>query len=263
RVFREEEVVDLTLLNVVKKRNLISKLGIIDNYLPEEAAKLNWFQRRAPERTVSNWPDEEKEIFFRAAAILIENIKELNEGLYFEDLVIPRREIILPTTPYRISLSYDRVKAIEVLARSEGIIRGRDNVDEDLVKLLQEASGSDLRAFADHIEGTGREAKDHKEIVAELDELYSRLSPGRPPLRSLASYAAVYRALDRADIDFKTIATFFSTNLHEGYLVEGSPEIGLFRKDLSDFTKSSLSLGERARRLKALEDKWQAMNVED
>ena len=58
-----------------------------------------WLQRRYPERSVYYWPQHEKEIYYKAAAIVIENIKELNPDLDYEELVLPRREIVLPTTP--------------------------------------------------------------------------------------------------------------------------------------------------------------------
>jgi Flp pilus assembly secretin CpaC len=257
--FTESEVVDLTLLNIVKKRELVSKLGILDSYFPIESDILGWFQRRMPERTVRNWTDEEQEVFFRAAAIVIENMKQLNEGLTFHDIVLPRRELIVPTSPYRISLSYDSVKNLQTLGVQTVFRDGRVEVNEDLVKALRSAASDDLRSFATFLEKKERRAEDHKELLGELERLDKSLSPAAKPLTELP-YPEVWRTLAAARIDFGTLATYFQTNLMDRYALSGSPDVGLFVIDFAEFHQSSVDLKERARRLKELDKRWEGLN---
>ncbi|MBN1441218.1 MAG: hypothetical protein JXA90_00850, partial [Planctomycetes bacterium] len=260
RVFTEEEVVDLTLLNIVKKRRLISKLDVLNSYIPSEAEKLWWWQRNWPEYWVSkSWSESEQEVFFRAAAILIENVKELNEGLTFDDIVVPRREIVLPTSPYRITLSYDKVKALQTLG-AQYLRSGRVDLDQGAIDLVKQAGGRNLRNFADFLERKKRGAEDHGNLLIELKKLYTGLYPESNALEGIA-YADVYRELQRANIDFTAIATYLQTSFDKEYVVSGAPDVGLFPADLSGFLESTLTLTQRGRRLKELDQKWRQMST--
>jgi len=259
KIFTEEQVVDLTLLNIVKERELVSKLGIIDDYIGEGAKDLSWIQRKWPERTVHSWPDDRKEIYFRAAAIVIENVKELNPDLNFEEIVTPRREIILPTTPYRISLSYDKVKTLQ--QGYEPYLRGvKMELTEKTVGMMWDASGRSLREFADFLATRNRKAEDHGEMLPELKRMHSGQNPTSNALEGIP-YPAVYRQLAGANFDFVSVATYFRENLANRYQVTGVPDVGLFERDLKAFIEASVSLHQRAKTLMELEDRWQQLNT--
>lgn len=261
-VFSEEDVVDLTLLNIVKKRQLVSKLDILDAYLGDEASSLNWIQRQWPESTVADWPDDRKELYFRAAAICIENIKELNPDVTFDELVLPRREIVLPSSPYQISLTFDRVKRIQKLGIGL-VLRGeRVELAEKHVELVRQSAGRSLRTFAEFLDKRERKSEDHGELPQELERLYKGLQPEGAKLE-LKTYPDLFRELEAAKLDFVSIATFLTTNLKERYEVSGRPDVGLFPTDLKDFLETSTSLLKRAKELKALEERWELVNSEE
>ncbi len=254
RPFTEKDVVDLTLLNIIKQRELVKKLGILDDYLGDSTTELSWVQRTWPERTVKWWSERDQEVYFRAAAIVLENVKELNPDLDYDELVLPRREIVLPTTPFRISLSYDRVKSLQNL--SKPILRGqRVELSESTLILLREAGGKSLRDFADFLAARERAAEDHAELIVELNRLYHSLYPASDALGALA-YPDVFRELSAQNLDFMSLATYFQENLDGRYRTLGRPDIGVFDEDVRLFLESSLSLFKRAKRLRELEVKW-------
>jgi Flp pilus assembly secretin CpaC len=260
-IFTESEVIDLTLLNIVKKRELVTKLGVFNEYVPEEANKLGWLQRRYPERSVYYWPPEEKEIYYKAAAIVIENIKELNPDMDYEEIVLPRREIVLPTTPYRMALSYDKIKIFA--DKGAPVLReGEIRVTEETVKLVREVGMKrGMRQFADYIRRSEIKAEAHGELRHELQRLYSSNLP-QSTAADTDDYAEVFQALADARIDFITLAGFFRENLRGRYKATEAPDIGLFEYHLKDFVASAVSISERAKRLIKLEDQWQSMSTE-
>ncbi len=261
--FTEQEVMDLTLLNIVKKRKLVSKLNIFDEYMPDEAAKLTWLQRRFPERSVYYWPDHEKEIYFKAAAIVIENIKELNEPLEYDDIVVPRREIVLPTTPYRMTLSYDKYKT---LAEKGGrVLRAGESreLSAATIDLLRRvAEKRTVRHFADYVRRNGIESADHGEFASEVRKLYQKLMPASDAINT-DDYGEFFEVLARARINFLTMATYFQENLEERYLATGAPNFGSLETDLEEFVETTVTISQRARRLRELEQKWTALTTED
>jgi type II secretory pathway component GspD/PulD (secretin) len=261
RVFSEEDVLDLTLLNIVKKRELVSRLKIFDEYLGDEAKQLSWCQRRSPEKTAKDWPEHQQLLYFRAAAICVQNIKELNPDLTFEEIVLPRREIVLPTTPYRISLSFDRVKALQYMGAPTVLRTGRVDLDQNLVNLMRQASGRSLRAFGEFLEQKQRQAEEHGDMLAEIKRLYRGLHPEDNSLEGM-SYPDVYRKLESAQMSFVSLAAFFQASL-DGYQLSRVPDVGLFGADLEAFLKASISLTQRARDLRELDVKWRTMNRDD
>jgi Flp pilus assembly secretin CpaC len=257
--FQPDQILDLTLLNIVKKRELVSKLNVLEDYLGDDAAELSWIQRKWPEATAKDWPEKEQELYFRAAAICIDNIKDLNPDLTYEELMMPRREIVLPTSPYRISLSYDRVKSLQQ-AGAPLIFRGEYvALDQTVVEMLKDASGRSLRNFADFLERRERKAEEHVEMLAEIKRFYRNMQPESNALEGI-SYPDVYRALERAGLDFLSLASHFQTSLDERYVATTPPDVGLFKKDLEAFLKTAVGLVQRARELKELEEKWQKLN---
>ncbi len=255
RVFTEDEVIDLTLLNIVRERELVSKLNIFDNYLVDAARSLSWIQRKYPESTARSWSPRDQEIFFRAAAIVIENVKELNNDLSYNEIRTPRREIILPTTPYRISLSYDKVKTLQALGTAL-VLRGeRVELTEQTILLLRGASGRSLRDFADFLEARKRKAEDHGELLTELKRLYSGQGGSDGSIENI-SYPQVFRQLGKANYDFMSLATYFQENLANRYRTIGAPDTGALEVDLKVFLEASISLTQRGKRLMELDDKW-------
>ncbi len=252
--FSKEEVVDLTLLNIIKQRELISKLGILDDYLSDALSDLNWLQRKWPERTVGWWSARDQEVFFRASAILIENIKELNSDLTYEELTLPRREIVLPTTPFRISLSYDQVHELQLLGAP--LLRGeRVELDEETLGVLREAGDRSLLDFAEFLERRQTKAEDHGELIVELKRYYGGLRPDSSKLESIA-YAEIYRELAAEKVNFTGLATYLRENLATRYRDFGAPDVGSFAQDVTLFLKSSVTLFHRGKRLRQLETKW-------
>ena len=258
--FTESEVIDLTLLNIVKKRELVTKLGVFNEYLPEEASKLGWLQRRYPERSVYYWPDEEKRIYYKAAAIVIENIKELNPDMDYEEIVLPRREIVLPTTPYRMSLSYDKIAVFD--KKGAPVLRGENRVSDKTVQVVREVGMKrGMRQWADYVRRNDIQADRHGDLRNELERLYISIVPQETGIDT-DGYAEVFQALADARIDFITLASFFQENLNDRYKATGYPDIQYFEADLRSFDESAVSISERARRLIELEDQWQTMSTE-
>jgi Flp pilus assembly secretin CpaC len=256
--FSESEVIDLTLLKIVKERKLVSKLGIFDEYLPVESAKLGWLQRKFPERSVRYWKPEKQDVYFKAAAIIIENIKELNPDLTYRDLVTPAREIVLPTTPYRMTLSFDNIKVLK--ERGQEVLRGeRVELSPATVEILKEAASSrSFKEFADFVEKAGIKEENHGQLRAELERLRKKLHPERPDIAA-RSYPEFLRKLADQQIDFMVLATYFEENLAERYATTGAPNIGTLEKDLVAFLKSLVSISQRAKRLRALDTRWSAV----
>ena len=261
RIFEESEIVDLTLLNIIKKRELVSKLHIFEDYLGESSSKqLNWIQRRWPERTVKGWSEGEQENYFRAAAVVLENIKELNPDLTFAELVLPRREIVLPTTPYRISLTFDRVKALQKSA-SPFLLRGaRVELGPATLELLRGVGRRPLASFEDYLVRKKREAPDHGELLAELKRLYLTQYPESDELEGVP-YPGVYGVLGRAGMNFVTLAAYFGENLSHRYRTIGAPDVGMLEEDLRAFDAASISLAQRGRNLQDLQSKWDQMQA--
>jgi hypothetical protein len=259
-LFSEQEVLDLTLLNIVKKRELVSKLKIFEEYIPEEANKLGWLQRRWPERSVFYWPQDEKVIYYKAAAIVIENIKELNPDLDFDEIMIPRREIVLPTTPYRMSLTYDKYKTYEKAGAP--ILRSSVRLSDATVALLRDVGlKRSVRQFADYLERHKIDAERHRGLRQELELLHSRLVPGSNAAQT-DNYPELWKALAAARIEFVALATFFQESLNDRYLARGAPEIGEFEEDLRAFERATVTIGQRAQELIELEKKWETMGGE-
>ena len=259
-VFTEDEVIELTLLNIVKQRQLISKLDILEEYIPDEAAKLSWLQRKYPERSVYYWSEHKKEIYFKAAAIVIENIKELNHPLTYEDVVMPRREIILPTTPYRMTLSYDKYKTLQ--EKGTPVLRGeRVELSEATVALLRDVGYQrSIRQFASYVEKNGIKVEDHGEVHSELTRLYLKITPDSDTINK-DNYVEFFGELAEARIDFVTMATYFQENLDERYRITGRPDVGRFEQDLANFVKTTVTITERAKRLEELEKKWNVLTT--
>ena len=268
--FTEEDVVDLTLLNIVKRRQLVTKLEMLRDYLGErELSELSWMQRKWPEGTVQDWPEEDKPLFFKVAAICIENLKELNPTISFQELSLPRREIVLPNSPYNITLSYDRVKKVQSLGLQQ-VFRGeRVELEAAHIELVRRAISHSLRAFGDFLErqerkdGTrGREAEDHGIFRDELLRLCGGAGKDDEALKKIP-YTELFRALEKENLSFDSIATFFETNMKERYDIEGAPDVGAFPSDLEAFLKTTVSLKNRARKLQDLDDRWIMVNTDE
>ena len=268
--FSEMDVVDLTLLNIVKRRQLVTKLELLKDYLGgEELSKLTWMQRKWPEGTVQDWPEEDKPLFFKVAAICIENLKELNPTLSFAELSLPRREIVLPNSPYNISLSYDKVQRVQSLGLQQ-VFRGeRVELEAAHIELVRRANGHSMRAFGAFLErqkrkdgATGREAEDHGIFKDELLRLYSGLGKDSSALKELP-YTELFSAIEKENLSFDSIATFLATNMKERYDIEGAPDVGAFPADLEAFLKTTVSLKSRAKKLQDLEDRWLLVNTDE
>ena len=65
------------------------------------------------------------------------------------------------------------------------------------------------------------------------------------------------------NIEFTSLATYLQENMTSRYELLGLPDVGVLDEDIQLFIESSLSLFERARRLRELNEKWNRMGSED
>jgi hypothetical protein len=94
QTYTEEELVDLTLLHIVREHHLVTKLDVFGRY--GAPAELSASQRLDPDGTLEEWPREHREHYYGAAAIVIAAIRELNPELDLQSLLMPGRKIALP-----------------------------------------------------------------------------------------------------------------------------------------------------------------------
>ncbi len=257
--FTREEVVDLSLLHIVKQRNLVQKLEVLAEYMPDKASQLSWWQRRWPDKTVQNWSSDDQQIYYEAAAHVIETIKNLNRELSYTELVKPRREIILPTSPHRVSLTYNDLKTY--YERGTIALRGEDELDAELKEDIKRASTHTFHQFARYIERVGVPAEAHGELRTELLKLHTKLFPEEGDLKTL-EYHDLFRELGDRGIDFMALYTYFTEN-EARYKDRGNPRLGQLKTDLKTFLRMSVSTSEKAKELKELDERWQGLNVGD
>ena len=62
--------------------------------------------------------------------------------------------------------------------------------------------------------------------------------------------------LAKNQIDFMVIATYLKENLSERYRTMGPPNIGNFLNDLDSFSKTSVSITQRAKHLREMDERW-------
>ncbi|MFN0056911.1 MAG: type II secretion system protein GspD [Planctomycetota bacterium] len=257
--YTPEQALDLTLLNIVKRRELVRKLRILDEYIGEAALTLGLFKRSYPEKSVRYWPTEERKLYYQAAAIVVENIKSLNPDLNYDEIVRPRREIVLPTSPYHVSLSFDKLKTFyekggEVLMRSGGA-----QLSDNTIKLLSELSGHDLREFADFVDTAARKREDHGVFVEELERYATGLFPELAGAPAATTYGDALRAWSTKGISFVGIATHLKNRL-DGQFSTQPPRLGRLEEDLLRFASRSVSLVELGQRLMDLDNRWEQIN---
>lgn len=256
--FTEEQVFDMTLMNIVRRRELIRKLKIIEDYLPEANRTLSSYKRTYPEKSIRGWSKKERDIFFRAAAILVENIKSLNPGLTYDDLVAPRREIILPTSPYHVSLSYDKLRTYYEKG-DVVLLRGEDRpLSSDTIGALSQLSGRTLREFGSYMELTGRTEDQHGALREELTRYYRSIYPAGMNVEGL-DYPAFFEVLGESGIDFLGIATYLSSRL-ETQFRDDPISLGAFEEDLGSFANRSVTLDELGERLETLDERWEQLS---
>lgn len=256
--YTPSDVLDLTLLNIVKQRELVKKLKIFDEYLADESTQLSLYKRSFPEKSVRYWSEEEQRIFFQAAAIVVENVKSLNPSLTYDELVEPRREIVIPTSPYHVSLSYEKLKPFyekggEVLMRDGG-----QELRLATIKRLRELKERDLREFSEFLTFTGRSEGDHGQLKSELIKYYYSLFPDAGPIEDLP-YPKLFTVLAKDSVDFLGIATYLAHKLETQYATL-PPKFGRLEQDLDQFATRNISLRELADRLQDLDRRWSELN---
>ena len=255
--FTRTEVVDLTLLNIVKKRELVSRLKIFDDYLPEAAAKLSFFKKKHPEKSIQTWSVEERQLFFQAAAILVENIKSLNPDLSYEDLVSPRREIVVPTSPYHVSLSFDKLKTF--YEKGDIVVfRGETHLSEQTIEAMRGLLKRSLAEFATFLELQGRTEEQHHDFRRLLEEQRLALFPDAGDASELG-YFELIQDLDDRGINFISIATYLTVRL-QAAVSEGEIALGVLEDDLVAFKSRTVTLDELGDRLQTLDERWEFLN---
>ncbi len=259
QVFTRDEVVDLTLLHIVKQRQMVQKLRILDEHLPEEAGQLWWWERKWPDQSVRHWSREKQEVYYQAAAYVIETIKNLNIELDYEELLKPRREIVLPTSSHRVSLTYDKVKVLY----EKGFIALRGNpLDGETMHLLQDASTRTFHQFARFLERTGIPAKDHGDLRRELLLLYEKTFPEDESMK-VFDYPDFWRELGNRGFTFMTLYTYFVENEDRYEELGARPDLGAFKFALDKFLEMSVPIAEKAKALQQLDERWEQFCTAD
>lgn len=255
--FTRQDVLDLTLLSIVKKRELVSRLKIFEDYLPEASDSLSVFKRRHPEKSIKTWSREERQVFFQAAAILVENIKSLNPDLDYEDVVSPRREIVVPTSPYHVSLSYDKLRTFYEKGDIV-VLRGETVLSEKTLERLRVLSERSLEEFSKFVELQGRTAQQHGQFRKLLEEQRASLFPAAPVTAEL-TYTELLDDLGVRGIDFVAIMTYLTERLQDA-ISEGEIPLGTLEDDLAAFEQRTVTLDELGGHLQDLDARWEYLN---
>ncbi len=256
--FSRDEVLDLTLLSIVKKRKLVSRLKIFEDYLPEAADKLSLLKLRHPEKSVATWNREERQLFFQAAAILVENIKSLNPDLDYDDVVSPRREIVVPTSPYAVSLSFDKLKTYYEKGDLV-VMRGETELSDETLQLLRNFGKESLKDFGVFIDGLGRDGSQHGQFRGLLEEQFMILYPSVEDLSEL-EYTELLDKMSERGVDFLSVATFLSVRLQEA-ISSGEIPLGILEDDLAAFARRTVTLDQLGGRLQDLDERWEDLNT--
>ena len=255
--FSRQDVVDLTLLSIVKKRELVSRLKIFEDYLPDASATLSVFKRRHPEKSIRTWSPEERQVFFQAAAILVENIKSLNPDLDYQDVVSPRREIVVPTSPYHVSLSYDKLRVFYEKGDIV-VLRGDTVLSEKTLERLRVLGERSLDEFAKFVDLQGRTEEQHGQFRKLLEEQRGNLFPEASAATDL-SYQELLTDLAVRGIDFLAIMTHLTVRLQDA-ISEGEIPLGTLEDDLEAFELRTVTLDELGDRLQNLDERWEFLN---
>ncbi|MDG2085084.1 MAG: hypothetical protein P8K66_09025 [Planctomycetota bacterium] len=256
--FSRDDVLDLTLLSIVKKRELVSKLKIFEDYLPEASEQLSYLKLRHPEKSVVTWSREERQLFFQAAAILVENIKSLNPDLTYDDVVSPRREIVVPTSPYHVSLSFDKLRTFYEKGDIV-LMRGETDLSDKTIDLLQLLGKDDLEDFALFVESLGRTEQEHGKFRDLLEDQLLILYPDTRSVSELG-YKELLSALAEKNVDFLAIATFLTVRLQET-ISSGEIPLGVLEDDLVAFSQRTVTLDQLGGRLQDLDERWDDLNT--
>lgn len=253
-----DEVLDLTLLNIVKKRELVSKLQIFEDYLPESADSLSTFKRKFPEKSLRSWTQKEQRLYFQAAAILVENIKSLNPDLDYDDIVEPRREIVVPTSPYHVSLSFDKMKNFYEKGHVV-LARGETNLSSETLEVLRTLSGRSMREFSSFLTTIGRAENEHGQFREELTRYLESLYPEAASMSGMI-YVDFVRELDEFGVDFVGISTYLGARL-ETQFRDQQMSLGVLEDDLRAFENRTITLDELGERLQTLDERWNDLNT--
>lgn len=255
--FTRQDVVDLTLLSIVKKRELVSRLKIFEDYLPDAADSLSVFKRRHPEKSIRTWTKKERQIFFQAAAILVENIKSLNPDLDYDDVVSPRREIVVPTSPYHVSLSYDKLRTFYEKGDIV-VLRGETDLSEKTLERLRILGDRSLDEFAKFVELQARTQEQHGHFRKLLEEQRANLFPKATSPENL-TYTELLADLGTRGLDFLAITTHLTVRLKDA-VSEGEIPLGTLEDDLAAFELRTITLDELGDHLQDLDERWEYLN---
>lgn len=94
--FSEKEAIDLTFLKIVKDNELVGKLNVFDLYMKPGTKHLGSHERRYADQEMQNWSREDQQLYFRAAAIVINRIHKLNPDIDSIQDLKPGTRIVLP-----------------------------------------------------------------------------------------------------------------------------------------------------------------------
>jgi len=156
-----------------------------------------------------------------------------------------------------VSLTYNDLKTY--YERGTIALRGEDELDAELKEDIKRASTRTFHQFAQVRGEGGVPAEAHGELKDELLKLYKKLFPEGEDLKTL-EYADFFRELADRGIDFMALYTYFTEN-DTRYKDRGYPRVGQFKTDLKTFLRMTVSISEKGKELKELDERWSQMNV--
>ena len=185
-------------------------------------------------------------------------VKSLNPDLDYDDVVAPRREIVVPTSPYAVSLSFDKLKTFYEKGDMV-VMRGETDLSDETISLLRTFDKDSLQDFAVFIDGLGREANQHGKFRNLLEEQYQILYPSAGDLTELG-YSELLTKMSERGVDFLSVATFLSVRLQEA-MISGEIPLGILEDDLSAFARRTVTLDQLGGRLQTLDERWEDLNT--
>ncbi|NCG55717.1 MAG: hypothetical protein GWP35_02310 [Proteobacteria bacterium] len=182
----------------------------------------------------------------------------MNPDLTYDDVVSPRREIVVPTSPYHVSLSFDKLRTFYEKGDIV-LMRGETDLSDKTIDLLQLLGKDDLEDFALFVESLGRTEQEHGKFRDLLEDQLLILYPDTQSVSELG-YKELLSALAEKNVDFLAIATFLTVRLQET-ISSGEIPLGVLEDDLVAFSQRTVTLDQLGGRLQDLDERWDDLNT--
>ncbi|MGE4601280.1 MAG: hypothetical protein AAEJ65_00065, partial [Planctomycetota bacterium] len=187
----------------------------------------------------------------------VENIKSLNPDLDYDDVVSPRREIVVPTSPYHVSLSFDKLRTFYEKGDIV-VLRGETDLSEKTLERLRILGDRSLDEFAKFVELQARTEEQHGHFRKLLEEQRANLFPKATSPENL-TYTELLADLGTRGLDFLAITTHLTVRLKDA-VSEGEIPLGTLEDDLAAFELRTITLDELGDHLQDLDERWEYLN---